>query len=169
MKTTRKLTQDDLKNFKYKFTYNHITGDITRIRNLHNNPIRKLNTTKKGNGYICISLNRTSYLAHRIAWFLYYGKDAEGIIDHINGKRNDNRICNLQIISNSANIFKGNIRNTNKSGCPGVFYNKQTKKYEVFIFKDRKKIHIARVDNYQEAFKLRKQAELDYFGFNTLS
>jgi hypothetical protein len=53
-------------------------------------------------GYISLRFNRSSYLAHRVAWFLYHGEQPE-VIDHINRKKSDNRIANLRSVDKSAN------------------------------------------------------------------
>lgn len=61
-------------------------------------------------GYIRIHLNGKSYAAHRLAWKIMMGRDPEGVIDHINGIRDDNRIENLRdvtVAENSRNIVRG--------------------------------------------------------------
>lgn len=54
-------------------------------------------------GYIRLKFNKVRYLAHRIAWYLHYGKWPEGFIDHINRDRGDNRIENLREVSKRVN------------------------------------------------------------------
>lgn len=59
-------------------------------------------------------------MAHRCAWLLEKGSEPPETIDHINGIRDDNRICNLRAAS-----FAENVRNTvpkknNKTGFKGV-------------------------------------------------
>lgn len=60
-----------------------------------------------GQGYRMVSFNKLSTGAHRIIWFLIYGSFPDGIVDHINRKRKDNRLENLRNISvgeNNQNI-----------------------------------------------------------------
>jgi len=47
-------------------------------------------------GYIQVGVDRKIYFGHRLAWFYVHGRWPEGQIDHINGIRSDNRICNLR-------------------------------------------------------------------------
>jgi len=44
------------------------------------------------------------WLAHRLAWYLYYGVMPRYEIDHINGDKGDNRIENLREVTPSQNI-----------------------------------------------------------------
>lgn len=54
----------------------------------------------------------TTYLLHRIVFFMYYRKDPRGYaIDHINGDPADNRIKNLRRVR-----IKTNNRNLNSRG-----------------------------------------------------
>jgi hypothetical protein len=56
------------------------------------------------NGYKRIKFKGCEYRAHRICWFLHYGEDPGDMqIDHINGVRDDNRICNLRLVTNQQN------------------------------------------------------------------
>jgi hypothetical protein len=54
-------------------------------------------------GYTVIKINGNIFKAHRLIWFVTYGKFPEGDIDHLNGDRSDNRIENLRDVSRSVN------------------------------------------------------------------
>ena len=69
--------------------------------------------SKSANGYIRIHINNKSYLAHRLAWVYVYGSiDENLVIDHINGKRDDNRICNLRMVTQHENMKNVGIKHT---------------------------------------------------------
>lgn len=78
-------------------------------------------------GYLSIGLKGQIYKAHRLAWLYSHGEWPDGLIDHINCDKSDNRLCNLRVVNesgNSQNIRRPNRRN--KSGFLGVirFQNK---------------------------------------------
>lgn len=56
-------------------------------------------------GYYRINFNRVSFLAHRVAWALHHGAWPEGLIDHINRRRTDNRIVNLRVVNHTQNVW----------------------------------------------------------------
>lgn len=116
-------------------------------------------------GYRQISVFGTNFLSHRIVWALYYGKDPEEHIDHINGNRTDNRISNLRVASpqeNSKNQRKG-VRNT--SGVLGVNWSERLGKWRAEISVKGKNKHLGLFDTLEEAYAVRKEAEKKY-GFH---
>lgn len=85
------------------------------------------------NGYRLIQINNMSFMYHRIAWFLYYGKFPDKFIDHINGNRLDNSIKNLRQVTKSENNYNkvfhrnGNVRGVIRT--KGRFHIKIGNKY----------------------------------------
>ncbi len=76
-------------------------------------------------GHIYINLYKENFLAHRLAWFLYYGHDPVTYqIDHINRNKLDNSINNLRLANHSLN-------SQNRTGVRG--YRLHRGKYEVAI------------------------------------
>lgn len=61
--------------------------------------------TGSGTGYVSIKIHRISYLVHRLIWKLSTGADPRGVIDHINGIRDDNRLVNLRDVMPSVNAM----------------------------------------------------------------
>jgi hypothetical protein len=66
-------------------------------------------------GYIRIGIDGTYYRAHRLAWFYVHGVWPPNQIDHINRRRDDNRIANLRKAtqhenSRNCSVYKSNIR-----------------------------------------------------------
>ena len=63
---------------------------------------------KSRNGYLTVSLgkreNRKKFLLHRIVWIMHNGYEPD-TIDHVNRKKDDNRIENLRDVSLSFNLM----------------------------------------------------------------
>jgi hypothetical protein len=80
-------------------------------------------------GYVRIGFSGHLYQAHRLAWTYTHGDYPEGeqpLIDHINGKKDDNRIMNLKLSSDGENSKNRKMQSRNTSGITGVHrYNKK--------------------------------------------
>ena len=90
--------------------------------------------------------------------------DNNMVVDHINHNSLDNRKSNLRICTQQQNIMNTSKRCTNTSGVVGVWWNKRYNKWQADIHIEGKKIYLGRFDTKEEAIKVRKQAEIDYFG-----
>jgi HNH endonuclease len=85
--------------------------------------------TLQQNGYLGGMLMDSHALAHRVAWAAYYGKWPSGVIDHINGNKQDNRISNLRDVDNTTNLRNRKKMRSNTSGTTGVHYSKADGKW----------------------------------------
>lgn len=72
-------------------------------------------------GYRIINIGGKAYFAHRLAWIMTYGYEPEEI-DHINGNKDDNRLCNLRECSRMQNVRNVGLRKDNTSGYKGVSF-----------------------------------------------
>jgi hypothetical protein len=99
-------------------------------------------------GYLAIGYGYKLYLAHRLAWRIFYGNFPLGQIDHINGRRSDNRIANLRDVSTSVNQQnQKRARANNKCGLLGVYFEKRAKKWRALIFVNGKKVSLGYFDD----------------------
>jgi hypothetical protein len=85
-------------------------------------------------------------------------------VDHINHITYDNRKCNLRIVNRTQNNYNHNLMKTNTSGQKGVSYHKTYKKWEARVWIKNKTIHLGYYDNFEDAVKIRKEAEEKYYG-----
>lgn len=69
-------------------------------------------------GYIQVNLDRVTYRAQRLIYKMMTGCDADGVIDHINRDRADNRWSNLRCVSHAENCANSNERSNKTSGLP---------------------------------------------------
>jgi hypothetical protein len=94
------------------------------------NPAGCVNRT----GYVQLKVAGKLFLAHRLAWLVSTGQDPVGLqIDHINGIKIDNRLCNLRLATNSQNSCNKKLSRRNTSGYKGVSYSKQGQKWRADI------------------------------------
>lgn len=106
-----------------------------------------------GSGYLTIKLGRKPYRAGRLAWFLVHGSWPDGVIDHINGCRSDNRIANLRDVSHDMNMHnkRAAMRNNRSSGLLGVTWNKQHKRWQSKVMANKVFHHVGLFGTAQEA------------------
>ena len=72
-------------------------------------------------GYWRIGVGAKDYMAHRLAWLFCNGKWPDGVIDHINHNRLDNRIVNLRCTDQAGNMRNCiKPRKDNTTGYRGV-------------------------------------------------
>ena len=71
-------------------------------------------------GHRNISVDGARYGAHRLAWLYMCGRWPEQEIDHINLRKDDNRIKNLREATRNENCRNVTARRNNKSGFKGV-------------------------------------------------
>lgn len=80
-------------------------------------------------GYKQVRIFNRRFFMHRLAWVYHYGVHPTGQIDHINGNRLDNRICNLREASDLQNTWNIGVHAKNTSGFAGVTWSKEAKKW----------------------------------------
>lgn len=86
-------------------------------------------------------------------------------IDHINGRKLDNRRFNLRLCSTSENgRHRTKMPSNNTSGFLGVSWVKQNNKWLSRIKVSGKSKHLGLFDDIEDAVKSRKAAEIKYFG-----
>jgi len=143
--TMRILTQDELKS---QLNYDPETGIFTRkIRSAQSVRIGDVAGWVTDDGYIQISLKNKKYLAHRLAWLYMTGEMPKEFIDHINGKKSDNRFCNLREATNAQNMRNTGLRSSNTSGFIGVSWDKAKKKWSSYGKYNYKKINLGYFDS----------------------
>lgn len=160
MTSLPKISQQDLMD---RYSYDADTGVFTRLTSSRG--------WKAGQaaGYVChvgyrrILVGRRQYLAHRLAWLYVYGYMPD-YVDHINGQRDDNRICNLRPATQSQNIANSKRATDNRSGFKGASWNSKNQRWVGFIRINGVNKYLGQFDTAQEAHDAYMKAAIAAFG-----
>jgi hypothetical protein len=140
---------------KRGFTYDSETGQII---NKHKKQIKS-----NVKGYIIIQMRvaekNFNLYAHQFAWY-WVNKECIEEIDHINGIRDDNRICNLKSVTRQQNQWN---RKTAKGYCKKIY--KDSIYYISQIKFNKKIIYLGCFNTEQEARNAYLQAKEKYHKF----
>jgi len=115
-------------------------------------------------GYCHIKINARNYAAHRLAWLYVHGKWPNQI-DHINHKRDDNRIVNLRDVTQKENCRNASMYSNNKSGMMGVRYQNSSSKWVAEIIVDGREVRLGLFGEISDAKAARMEANIKY-GFH---
>ena len=158
--------------------YNYDVSNYGNIRNINSGKILKNNINKYGYSYVII--HDKNIKCHQLVAIGFLGHKPDGttkiVVDHINNNRSDNRLQNLQLISNRENIARSK---TNKTGYRGVsnhygdkfkaYININKVHYTIGIFetaKEASEAYIYAVNNPHLVFKTKRTSEYKYIYFD---
>lgn len=134
-----------------QLSYEAATGVFTWRHRKGSRSAGAIAGARDAHGYIVIRINGKLYKAHRLAWLYEYGEWPCSLIDHINRKRDDNRIANLRDVSQTINMHNANARKLSLSGVPGVRYRKDKDRWIATI-------KISYTQHYLGSFKTKAEA-----------
>ena len=156
------ITQNRLKEV---YSYNQNTGKFKRIKKVRGRgTVGEIMSDKNNSGYIRLPIDGGRYMAHKMVWLYIYGHIPKEI-DHKNGNRNDNRLCNLRVVDRKENAKNACVRSDNQSGIAGVSYDKSRRKWVAYITVNGKMKQLGRFKNKYKAIAKR----LAYATFNGFS
>lgn len=148
---------------KKLFTYDEESGVFT-------NRVTRCNRAKAGDvagsvntsGYRYIEIDGIKYRAHRLAFKYVHGVDPSDQVDHINGRRDDQRISNLRDANHVENGRNRKLHKGNKSGTTGVIWRAHIGKWLAQIAVEGKQKHLGYYACLDDAIAVRKAAELEH-------
>lgn len=116
--------------------------------------------------YWAVKIGGALYLTHRIIYLLAHGVDpGSKHIDHI---RADlllpNVVSNLRLATNAENGWNRGRQRNNTSGAAGVYWDKQSNKWQSQIKINGRGKHLGLFVTFDDAITARKAAEARYFG-----
>jgi hypothetical protein len=116
-------------------------------------------------GYMQIMINSKKYMLHRIAWYMHTGVDPiDTELDHANGDKTDNRMCNLRQASRCDNNRNQPKRKHNTSGYKGVSWSKRNRKWVARIRFEWKQKHLGYFDEATDAHAAYEKAAKELHG-----
>lgn len=125
------LTQETLRSL---FDYDPLTGNlINKTYRCGRSVVGSVVGTITRDGYIEARIDGSIYRVHRLVWVHQKGQILTQCIDHINGKRSDNRIENLRLATRKENNENVKLRADNKSGHRGVHWYEQTNRWRAYV------------------------------------
>ena len=166
---TRDVKRDDKKPNVIKKTKNYAIinnkvyvdkEDLPKILKFH----RHVCVGKRGYSYIIYK--GKYFFLHRLIMDLprEYDEKTTLIVDHKNGNTLDNRKKNLRVCKKEMNPINCKTYKNNTSGCKGVCWRKERRKWYAYLTYKKKRIHLGLYDNIENAIKARKSAEKKYYG-----
>lgn len=117
-------------------------------------------------GYVVIGLNDWVYKGHRIAWLITHGEMPQFELDHINGDRSDNRLCNLRHVEHGDNLRNCKRPKNNRSGHVGVIWHRGGRKWMAYVTARGERHHLGLHDTIEAAVSARSKAQRE-LGFHT--
>jgi len=120
-------------------------------------------------GYSRIRIDGNYYSSHRLAWLYVNNIWPDDQIDHINGIKLDNRICNLRMATNAENQQNYHLpKANNKSGFLGVSLHKPSKKFMATIRINGIKKNLGYFSSAEEAHDAYLEAKRKHHKFCTI-
>ena len=152
--------------FEEKTDYILINGKV-KINKEDLNLIKSYNryVSISSGGYALMWVGNKELFLHRLLLGLPQTYNPEDMLigEHINGDRLDCRRDNLRICKKTDNPINCKRYKNNTTGHKGVYWHKKNKKWIASIFYNNQRLYLGSFDKYEDAVKIRENAELEYF------
>lgn len=140
--------------------YNPYTGVFTHLSG--RNKGKSAGGIDNSTGYLQLWVEGKKYRLHTLAWLYITGSFPEGIIDHKNRVKTDNRFSNLRDTTHSINNLNKGITSSNTSGVSGVSWDKNRNRWNVKIYANGKRLFCRYFKTLEEATRIRLQLQDTY-------
>lgn len=134
-----------------EFGSKYAVSDLGNVKNVNTGYVKSINPNKQG--YIVANLiwdgNSKFIPVHKLVAMAFLGHKPNGmgeVVDHINNIPNDNRLENLQIVSNRENCTKD-------KDSPGATFIKSSGKWRARVYVDGASKHIGVYPSKEEALE----------------
>lgn len=161
------MPKDDveIERLRYLLSFDPDTGILTWKNPVSTRVKRGSPAGRAGDqGYVTVGIDKKFYRGHRVGFAIHFGRWPSGLLDHINGVRNDNRICNLRECTNTQNMRNAKLSAANRSGVKGAYFDRASGRWRALIRVDGKKIYLGYFETKEEAGAAYREASKKHFG-----
>ena len=155
---------------EYLPIFEYLNYEVSSLGNVKNIITGRILKQSFNNGHYRVHFflskeEKTTETVHRlVAYAFLLNRECKPSVIHIDKDSKNNNAKNLQYSTTSEiNHIKG-LQCNNKSGVKGVFQMKNDLKWYAQIGHNNKKFDLGKFNNFEDAVKARKKAELKYFG-----
>lgn len=145
---------------------NYQVSSHARVRNTRSEKVLQPDIRS---GYYYVNLSqgkkRKKHYIHRLmAQAFMCNKQGNKYIDHRDNNKLNNTLVNLRWVTSQQNNFNSSLRKDNSSGTKGVSWNKEKKKWGVYISDAGKLTKLGYYTDLKEAKKVRQKKAKELFG-----
>ena len=140
------LTQGRLKELLH---YDVETGRWTWLQSYHKRRLGADAGSIYESGYRYLTIEGKAYRSARLAWFYVHGGWPVGVMDHLNGDRDDDRLANLRVVSVRENTQNKRIHREGR--LYGCSFHKPLQKWKAAIQVDKVVKHLGYFATEREA------------------
>lgn len=162
-KKTPPSANEVLAEAKELLRYDSTSGNFYWVKLRGRVPFRLIGSIaggESGRGYLAINLLKHRFSVHRVAWLWHHGDWPDGMIDHINGNRKDNRIENLRVSTIVQNVHN-RVRKTGELSVGVSVTSAGTFVARIQKYGEPKKIYLG-------TYKTEQEAAAAYIGASTV-
>lgn len=136
--------------YNTKFSPNYKVGKDGKVFSLKTNKFLK--PQKTTNGYLQVALDRKLINLHKLILETFVDRPNDmDQINHINGNKLDNRLCNLEYSNQRDNCNKRELLNKTQYG---VSFDKSVNTYKALLWVNNKRIYLGSSKDYNKAIEI---------------
>ena len=140
----------NLDRLRAMLSYNAATGEFFNLAPCSGGGLPRRVGNINRSGYMRVHFGGRFFAAHRLAWFYVTGQWPEKDIDHINGIRHDNRLCNLRAVTRKQNRENTTV-SWSASGVRGVTWCKKRKAWKAQVRHNQQQYNLGYFSDVNEA------------------